>query len=337
MDRGDRAPDFALPCGGQSRRFYGLVGGEPVVVALWEGDTPAEVEALAATGAQVVGIARRPAQVEPQGLVLFEDPDGEVTRAFGGEGGRLVVLGPNLRVAASLALEPASVAAARALLDALTWTAPAREIRHQAPVLFIPDVLPAPVCDFFIRLWRQSQTRATGVELTDDGERRDALRGELKRRRDLVLSDPGLVKQLTATVGRRVLPELRRAMGADDRRFEGFKLACYDAAEGGHFKAHRDNLSPRTAHRRFALSLNLNDGYEGGRLRFPEFGPDLHHPPPGGALVFAGHLLHEVTPVTAGQRFAIISFIYNAARAPAAASSSPDDGPSPGAASDNHL
>src|SRR5215218_7840664 len=45
----------------------------------------------------------------------------------------------------------------------------------------------------------------------------------------------------------------------------------------------RDNLSPATAHRRFALTLNLNDGYQGGQLRFPEYGPELYRPAPGAA------------------------------------------------------
>jgi hypothetical protein len=40
-------------------------------------------------------------------------------------------------------------------------------------------------------------------------------------------------------------------------------------SDGGFFRAHRDNLSPATAHRRFALTLNLNESYQGGQLRFP--------------------------------------------------------------------
>ena len=94
-------------------------------------------------------------------------------------------------------------------------------------------------------------------------------------------------------------------------RFEGFTIACYDAATGGVFRAHRDNLSPATAHRRFALSLNLNAGYEGGYLRFPEYGPHLYRPAAGGALVFACSHLHEVTEVRQGRRFVLLSFLFS--------------------------
>jgi glyoxylase-like metal-dependent hydrolase (beta-lactamase superfamily II) len=87
-------------------------------------------------------------------------------------------------------------------------------------------------------------------------------------------------RELAATIGRRVLPELSKAFAYRASRFEGFKIACYQASDGGFFGAHRDNLSPATAHRRFALTLNLNDGYQGGQLRFPEYGPELYRPAP---------------------------------------------------------
>ena len=40
------------------------------------------------------------------------------------------------------------------------------------------------------------------------------------------------------------------------------------------------------------MSVNLNDDYEGGAVRFPEFGGGLYRPPAGGALVFSCSLLH---------------------------------------------
>ena len=103
---------------------------------------------------------------------------------------------------------------------------------------------------------------------------------------------------------------LRKAFAFRATRFEGFKIACYDAAEGGHFRAHRDNLSPSTEHRRFALTLNLNDGYEGGHLRFPEYGAYLYRPGAGGAVVFSGSHLHEALPVTRGKRYVLLSFLF---------------------------
>ncbi len=55
------------------------------------------------------------------------------------------------------------------------------------------------------------------------------------------------------------------------------RLGCYHAADGGHFIAHRDDATPYSVDRRFAMSLALSTGeYEGGYVRcFPEYGPQL--------------------------------------------------------------
>jgi predicted 2-oxoglutarate/Fe(II)-dependent dioxygenase YbiX len=106
------------------------------------------------------------------------------------------------------------------------------------------------------------------------------------------------------------MPELKKAFHFEATRFEGFKIVCYDSEEKGFFHAHRDNLSPSTAHRRFALTLNLNTGYEGGHLTFPEYGPHLYKPKTGAAILFSSSHLHEVTPVTQGKRFTLLSFLF---------------------------
>jgi hypothetical protein len=131
-----------------------------------------------------------------------------------------------------------------------------------------------------------------------------------QRRCDHVVQDPQRSRELAATIGRRVMPELSKAFAYRASRFEGFKIACYQASDRGFFRAHRDNLSPATAHRRFALTLNLNDGYEGGQLRFPEYGPELYRPATGAALLFSCSHLHEVLEVTAGRRFVLLSFLF---------------------------
>ena len=106
------------------------------------------------------------------------------------------------------------------------------------------------------------------------------------------------------------MPELSKAFAYRASRFEGFKIACYQASDRGFFSAHRDNLSPATAHRRFALTLNLNDGYQGGQLRFPEYGPERYRPAAGAGLLFSCSHLHEVLDVTAGRRFVLLSFLF---------------------------
>jgi predicted 2-oxoglutarate/Fe(II)-dependent dioxygenase YbiX len=87
-------------------------------------------------------------------------------------------------------------------------------------------------------------------------------------------------------------------------------VACYDADVGGHFHRHRDNVNAGARHRRFALSINLNNDFEGGDLIFPEFGRRTYRPPVGGAIVFSCGALHQVLPVTRGRRFAFLAFLY---------------------------
>jgi predicted 2-oxoglutarate/Fe(II)-dependent dioxygenase YbiX len=85
----------------------------------------------------------------------------------------------------------------------------------------------------------------------------------------------------------------------------------YGAEEGGYFRPHRDNLTSGAAHRQFTCSINLNaEAFEGGDLRFPEYGMRTYRPPTGGAVVFscsliheATSLIHEATPVTRGARY----------------------------------
>ncbi|MBY0334808.1 MAG: 2OG-Fe(II) oxygenase, partial [Acetobacteraceae bacterium] len=116
-------------------------------------------------------------------------------------------------------------------------------------------------------------------------------------------------------ITRRIAPEMRKAFQFSPARIERDTVARYDGAEGGHVRAHRDNTTPGPAHRRFAVTINLNDEFDGGMLWFPEFGPRRYRPPLGGAVVFSCSLLHEATPVTRGVRFATLPFLYDDAAA----------------------
>ena len=57
----------------------------------------------------------------------------------------------------------------------------------------------------------------------------------------------------------------------DDSRASFFGVGIDPAAEDvGHFRPHRDNGQGLTAHRRFAVSINLTGDFEGGAVGFPE-------------------------------------------------------------------
>jgi predicted 2-oxoglutarate/Fe(II)-dependent dioxygenase YbiX len=137
-----------------------------------------------------------------------------------------------------------------------------------------------------------------------------------KSRRDAFIEDPTLQAEVRARISKRLLPQIKKAFNYEATRIERYIVARYAADEGGHFKPHRDNTTAATAHRDFAVSINLNaEEFEGGDLRFPEFGRRTYRPPTGGAVVFGCSLLHEATPVTRGVRFACLPFLYNEAGA----------------------
>jgi predicted 2-oxoglutarate/Fe(II)-dependent dioxygenase YbiX len=132
-----------------------------------------------------------------------------------------------------------------------------------------------------------------------------------KRRRDVEIEDAAPMRQLDARIARRICPEVLKVFSYKATRTERYTIGCYMAEEGGHFRPHRDNKAKGTAHRQFAISINLNSDFEGGALRFPEYGPRSFSPPAGGAVVFSCTLLHAVSPVTKGRRYAFIPFLYD--------------------------
>ncbi len=316
LGRGERAPDFVLHCSGTPTRFYGCAGGAPTALVFLpgnaEGDSSALLEALAGLPTFVV-TRREPKTRLP--VPVFIDGQGAVSDAYGvpERKGRVVVLDPSLRVIRTVATEAQMDRALAASVLAAVSELPSvesRTILAQAPVLLVPRVLEPEVCEHLMEVWSRCGNQETGVEASEHRTRASALRSDLKRRRDHTVTDARLMKMLVLTVGRCVLPEVQRAFSFPATQFEGFKIVRYEDVTRGYFRAHRDNLSPATAHRRFALSLNLNEGYEGGEILFPEYGPVRYRPATGEALLFSCSLLHEVAEVTSGERFALLSFLF---------------------------
>lgn len=318
LTRGDRVPDFVLPsAAGVSTRFFGVAGGTPAVLLAGIGVEVANaVASTLGEEADVLLVATEPPAARAEGVQasVFVDADGAVrAKLLRVEPGTTAafLLDPGLRVATVLEAAAtdatALAAAARAALAALPRVEPI-DVVAQAPVSLVPDVLDAEICGFLTGLLDAKGGVESGVEALAGGEYADVIRHDAKRRKDHVVEDPELLRLLTATIGRRLFPEIQRAFQYRATRFEGFKIARYD--ETGFFRPHRDNLSPATAHRRFSVTLNLNAGYDGGHLRFPEYGPHRYRPAPGGAVIFSASLLHEVLPVTKGTRYVLITFVW---------------------------
>lgn len=185
-----------------------------------------------------------------------------------------------------------------------------------APVLLVPRVFEPEFCKKLIGMYEANGGEESGFMRDVDGKTVGIVDHAHKRRRDYVIDDQEVIQGAQARIRRRLVPEIKKAFQFETTRMERYIVACYDAGEGGYFRPHRDNTTKGTAHRRFAVTLNLNsEDYEGGYLRFPEFGPQLFKAPSGAAVVFSCSLLHEALPVTKGVRYVFLPFLYDDAAA----------------------
>ncbi len=175
----------------------------------------------------------------------------------------------------------------------------------------IPNVITPEYCRYLINVWETEGSSESGQMRQDGDKTIGVLDYRYKIRRDHFVEKPELIYQLDIIMQRRVFPEIRKAFQFPVTRREGYKIGCYDGDRGGFFSRHRDNTTPGTAHRCFAMTLNLNaEEYEGGYLTFPEYGPHLYKPDTGSAVIFSCSLMPEATPVRSGRRFGLFAFFY---------------------------
>lgn len=230
-----------------------------------------------------------------------------------------IILDERLRVLSVLPFEHDPAAHVRALIDTLK-TLPPIPPQHlaqvQAPILVVPRIFEPQLCSALMEYYEERGGRDSGFMRDVDGMTVEIRDYSHKRRTDCEIEDERLRRACMVRIHDRLAPEIQKAFQFHATRMERFIVACYDASTSDHFRPHRDNTTKGTAHRRFAVSLVLNSGqFEGGYLRFPEFGRQLYAPPAGGAVVFSCSLLHEATPVTKGRRFVFLPFLYDDAAA----------------------
>jgi len=186
------------------------------------------------------------------------------------------------------------------------------EHRHP-PVLLIPEVLSTDDCQRLVEIFHSrgktflEQKAATDYLGTDYKMRiPEHMRED---RIDHFFFDKDTVEFLKHRLNR-VIPEIHRAFQYRITKYESLRMARYEGTRAGLGYGHRDNIPPFT-HRRFAMSINLNtDEFEGGALRFPEFGDQRYRPESGTGIIFSSSLLHEAMQVTAGHRFVFLAFLF---------------------------
>ena len=339
---GDRLPDFALPgLDGKLRKFIWSFTGHPLALVVIDDLRNLDAEQFAAlrtacaaanTGVVVV-VATPSAAAEPAwkklgfgaeldaGVpLLLCDGERRVVPGLLAQGGaalghaallrsRVLLLDPNQRLAASFDTRPL-LAAAEAVAEVAKSVDSSPGLGQvvstaMAPVLVLPRVFEPDFCQQVIRLWHKGDHKDSGVS----SRYGNVGVAELKRTEDYMVVEPMMQKAISDRLAWRIGPELIKVFGYDrEFGFDAHVVLSYSADAKHFFGAHRDNGAPTTADRSFAVSLNLNDDFDGGELIFPEYSSVKVSPPAGAAAVFSCSVLHEALPVTRGRRFVLTTF-----------------------------
>lgn len=185
-----------------------------------------------------------------------------------------------------------------------------------APVMMVPRVFEPGFCEALLDYYAEQGGEPSGVTRERDGKTLVELDNSAKKRFDCMIEDEALRQAAMHRIYWRLAPQIEKAFQFKVTRMERYIVCCYDADSGGYFKAHRDNTTKGTAHRRFAVSINLNaEDFDGGGVVFPEYSDTVYNPPTGGALIFSCSMLHEALPITGGKRYAFLPFLYDDAAA----------------------
>lgn len=299
---GDRIPNFVLPdSAGELRWLYDLAQGRPALLVLvansarqdqWDeiksyadvapalGNAKTDLIIVSNDGVESMAMVSK---VIPPPAIWLADIKGVINTTLrvgaGLEASGVVsfLLDADQRVVAHKGPEPGHGAWALSAAKAL----PAETglvLGSVAPILILPRTLDRAACaDLLARCAPSSAP--------------------------VPLADASLAEKVSRLLLRRVGPEVDKVFSFDDFRFEALGLQQEEAGEAGVADRRRDNSDPEQTGRSFSLLLDLDAAaYEGGGVRFPEYGPHLYRPETGAALVHAGGLLRVTEPITAGRR-----------------------------------
>lgn len=332
---GDIAPACTLstPEGARIDLQGDAVAGTPLVIVFCPRfDTQAVIDAaarfrsaaaaFAEAGARVFAVTQAQATTAAgQGLPfpVLIDRDGKVFANFSAatrEAPTTVVLRANYHVLQVLK-EPGLDHAEAALAAVRALAAERRAVAQgpHPPVLVVPDVLSRGDCRRLIQVF---ETR--GKTFVEPGHGEDRMTTDYKMRIpeygrgdrvDHWIVDKDTTALIDGRLASRLFPEIRKAFQYPIARRERLRMGCYTGARGGELHGHRDDSEAMSAHRRFAMSINLNtEEFEGGELRFLEYGDQRYRPDTGAAIVFSSSILHEALEVRSGRRLVLLAFLY---------------------------
>jgi len=164
---------------------------------------------------------------------------------------------------------------------------------NNIPYLLVDNVFSESLLERVIKFYNDNKAKAT-------------LHNSVNKNRYHVHPDPSLEKTIDNKLSRTVFPEVKKIFNFEVKYRENYKISSYNADSNGRFSGHRDTPHPY-GHRRYAMSLCLNDEYEGGEFKLNEYGLCVKMKR-NSALIFPGICSHEVNPVKSGSRMVIITF-----------------------------
>ena len=328
LDIGDRIKNFEFPLpGGRYLPFDVLtLSAKPVVLLVASHDAgEVEVKAFArahqrfeSLGIAIVALIDAPCIALPADFScwpfpVLPDPQRKLRDYLGIASSlptHVLLAGPDLRVAHRIMAAADWCLAEQTINFCHDMVRPVAEhiVDDQPPIVLIRNALSATWCQRLIAYWQENEKIVSNVTRGDGGA--NVQDTGHKRRRDVPITDKAIAEPLLDTLRRHVLAEVDRYFGYEIRSGELLRIGCYEAENSGQFRLHRDNNTAANARRRFAMSLDLNDDYAGGLLRFPEFPGPVYRLCAGNAVVFSCSLLHEATPVTSGRRFGLFAFFW---------------------------
>ena len=341
LNAGDPAPWFTAPSSVNDNFVFDAAAGRYIVLTFFGSaahpasrrvldDVEANHQRFDVFNACFFGVSADPADRQQArvgqkfpGIVYFWDFDLSLARLYqvsaagsNNYAAQTIVLDPAMRILAIVAFDDHMETHVARVLEILNQWPPVMSLTSFAPVIEAPFVFEPDLCRTLIALYEQHGGSSIGVLRDVGGQTVRVDDGTVKRRTDYIVDQEPLKNAIADRLQRRVFTEIHKAFQFNPTQIERYIVSCYNAEGGGFFRAHRDNTTAGSAHRRFAVTINLNaEEYDGGELRFPEYGVRTYKAATGSAIVFSCSLLHEARPVTRGKRFAFLPFIYDDAAA----------------------
>jgi peroxiredoxin len=329
---GDIAPDFILstPEGKEVNLRSDAIAGNPIILLFCPQASSEGLRALkcfagqhdcfAACGARLFAVTLDKVDssaTDELNFPVLSDRNKQIFDTFHAARDRFstIVVRRNHHIAGILQGTPEEqTAEALSLLVGMEWERETTVMRGHPPVLLVPDAFSRDDCARLIKTFETTGQRfvepQTALDFFNGADYKMRIPEHMREDRvDHFFFEKGIVELLRNRINR-VVPEIFKAFQYRVTKYEALRMARYQGHRGGYSYGHRDNIAPYL-YRRFAMSINLNtEEFDGGELRFPEFGDQRYRPEIGTAIVFSSSLLHEAMRVTAGRRYVFLAFLF---------------------------